>query len=121
MSKSRISSPKRKSSSPAPRTTKTAAAQLKPVRFLGLALGGGKANKSCLVVLEYFSSHHKLFLTRILDRFENSLESADSHLHAALMELEASRCLMAVNVALQLPKCLRCELKCPGAEKCAEP
>jgi hypothetical protein len=104
------------------RKTRSIGATLKPHRFLGLALCGGKTNKTCLAVLEYYPQHQKLFLTRLYDKMESSdTQSSDAELYNILHNVENEADLLAYNVPFQLPKCLRCEAKCPGYEKCNEP
>lgn len=100
----------------------TTSNQLKFDRFLGLALSGGKTDRTALAVLEYYSGYKKLFLTRIIDSFETSPEvSQDQNLFEELKSWELQTRYLCYNVALEAPKCFRCNLKCPGYEVCKEP
>ena len=117
MSKERISSSERK-------TKKSASglkATKKPIRFLGLSLGGGKADKACLAVLEYFPEHNKIFLSKIFEKIKNDeFISADLKIHELIEQYADSLAYLALDVPMQLPQCLRCEKKCPGFENCSE-
>src|SRR4051812_5409504 len=56
-------------------------------RFIGLALGGGKTDKTCLSVLEYFPSQNKIFLSRLFDRIKTEGEvSADLQIHSLITQ-----------------------------------
>lgn len=88
--------------------------------FSGLALGGGKTDKTCLALLEYYPQHNKIFLSHLYSRIKSEEElSADQQIYQLLSankQLES----LAIDTPLKLPKCLRCRLKCPGYEKCGE-
>ena len=40
-------------------------------KFLGLSLSGGKTDKSCIAVIEYYPEHKKTFLARLFDKIKN--------------------------------------------------
>ena len=42
-------------------------------------------------------------------------------LHKAIEKIDTPLESIAFDVPLQLPKCIRCQLKCPGYEVCQEP
>ena len=117
MSKTRISSTQRK--------TKRSPEQLavkEVVRFLGLSLSGGKADKACLAVLEYYPKHGKVFLTKIFEKVKNDeVISADLKIHEFVEQYKGNVESLAIDVPAQTPQCMRCELKCPGFENCSEP
>lgn len=47
--------------------------------------------------------------------------SADQILFETIKENLTNTKYLCINAPLQLPKCMRCRLKCPGFEKCKEP
>ncbi|MCB0357681.1 MAG: DUF429 domain-containing protein [Bdellovibrionales bacterium] len=47
--------------------------------------------------------------------------SADLAVHRIIEQIEAPLESVAFDVPLQLPKCVRCQLSCPGYEICQEP
>lgn len=131
MRKGKIRSPQRKSRSVA--TKKTAAelvehALLNPKkipkfhRFIGVSLGGGKTDKTCISVLEYYPAQRKIFLSRLFDKIKTEGEvSADSQIIRLITTSPGPIESVVFDVPLQLPKCLICPHKCPGYEECEEP
>ena len=105
MSKSRISSTQRKAS-----------------RFIGLALGGGKADKAGLVVLEHYPDQNKIFLAKLFEKIKTEENiSADLKIHEIISQFNDDQLQsITFDVPLTLPKCLRCRLACPGFEVCKE-
>lgn len=102
----------------------TVTEKLASVRFAGVALGGGKTDKTAVAVIEYFPEKKRIFLTSLREKVSAQGEiSADESLMAILLQEQAESDLSSVafDVPLQLPKCVRCELKCPGMEKCRQP
>ncbi|MCC6278411.1 MAG: DUF429 domain-containing protein [Oligoflexia bacterium] len=96
--------------------------KLKCHRFLGIDLTGGKNDKTSLAVLEYYPSQSKLFLTHVYDHIQSEGEvSGDQVLYGIVKEHEQGLEHLCIDAPLQLPKCIRCKLKCPGFEKCKEP
>ncbi|RME17241.1 MAG: DUF429 domain-containing protein [Bdellovibrio sp.] len=95
---------------------------LRKKQFIGLSLAGGKTNKTCFAVLEYFPVKKKIFLVHLETRIQSEGKvSADQKLIESLKPYQKKSSLMAVNAPLTWPKCIRCRLKCPGYEKCKEP
>lgn len=91
-------------------------------RFLGISLSGGKSDRSCLAVLDYFSDQNRIFLTRLFDRIKSEEHvSADLKIHDLVVQYSEQAQSLAFDVPLTIPKCVRCELKCPGYEVCGEP
>ena len=39
-------------------------------RFVGISLSGGKADKACVAVIEYYSLHKKIFLARLYEKIK---------------------------------------------------
>jgi hypothetical protein len=90
-------------------------------RFIGLALGGGKTDKTCLAVIEYFPEQNKIFLSRLFDRIKTEGEiSSDFQVHSLITQFEDSVESVSFDVPVTLPHCLRCEMRCPGVEACPE-
>jgi hypothetical protein len=91
-------------------------------RFIGVSLGGGKTEKTCLSVIEYYPEQRKIFLSRLFDRIRSDGEiSADLQIHGLITQCPPPVENVAFDVPLQLPKCQTCRLRCPGYEECQEP
>ena len=91
-------------------------------RFAGVSLGGGKTDKTSIAILEYYPEQKRIFLRTLRDKIKGDAEvSADARIHALFTEEEPNIHTIAFDVPLQVPKCLRCALKCPGYEACKEP
>ena len=89
--------------------------------FAGLALAGGKTDKACVAVLEYFPEPNKIFLSQIYDGHKPTGDiSGDLQIVEALEAYPHGVKALAVNAPLSFPKCIRCKLKCPGYEVCTE-
>ena len=94
----------------------------KSKRFIGISLGGGKTDKTCLSVLEYYPTQKKIFLSRLFDKIRTEGEiSADLMVHRLITQYPGKIESVAFDVPLRLPKCIRCKLKCPGYEACDQP
>jgi len=91
-------------------------------RFLGLSLAGGKSDKACLAVIEYFPKYKKIFLTKIFERIKTEDEiSADLKIFEYIEQVRENAESLSMDTPWQVPLCLRCEMKCPGYENCKEP
>ncbi|MEQ1878245.1 MAG: DUF429 domain-containing protein [Bdellovibrionia bacterium] len=83
---------------------------------------GGKNDRTTLAVLEYYPQHKKLFLSQLFEKIKTENDvSADQILIEQIQSFNPGIQWLAIDVPLDLPKCLRCPLKCPGYEKCKEP
>ncbi|MGE0761769.1 MAG: DUF429 domain-containing protein [Bdellovibrionales bacterium] len=101
---------------------KSATAGLKVHHFAGISLAGGKTDKTCLAMVEYYPAQNKIFLSRLFERIKSEDEiSADLKLHGLLAQAPGKLEMVAFDVPLQLPKCITCKLVCPGFESCSEP
>jgi len=90
--------------------------------FVGLSLSGGKSDKSSLAIFEYYSEQKRLFLAHLEDRIKpEETVSADRKIHDFISERSASIESVVIDAPLSFPKCLRCDLPCPGFETCNEP
>lgn len=96
--------------------------QPKHHRFIGMSLGGGKTDKTCMSVIEYYPSQRKIFLSRLFDKIRNEGEvSADLQIHRLITEMPTVESV-SFDVPLQLPKhLLPCPCGCIGYEDCTEP
>ncbi len=130
MSKGRLSSDGRKTSSSPERLRTTSKKSFSVTdsvagevhRFVGVSLSGGKADKACVAVLEYYPKHHKVFLSRIFEKIKSDDNiSADLKIHEILEQYKGDIKCVAFDVPLQTPFCMRCQLRCPGYENCREP
>ncbi len=91
-------------------------------RFVGVSLGGGKTDKTCLSLIEYYPKQKKIFLSRLFEKIHSEGEvSSDLQLHSLIEQIPRPLESVSFDVPLSLPKCLRCRLKCPGYEACTEP
>lgn len=101
-------------------------AQLKIQSFAGVALGGGKSEKTSLAIVDYYPDQKRLFLREAVLKFSNAeLNENSQPISQDLILFEKLKSekfeYIAFDSPLQLPKCMRCHLKCPGYEKCKEP
>lgn len=89
-------------------------------RFLGISLGGGKTDKTCLSVLEYYPAQKKIFLARLYDKIKSEGEvSADAQI---LKLIEAAPVeSVAFDVPLGLPFGFAHPKKCGAYEDSQEP
>ncbi len=102
------------------RTKKTPDSQIK--RYIGLHLGGSKSDKTCMAILEFYPMHKKVFLSRLHSQIgPEKDQSSDSKLHHLLTVSEAPVSSLAIDAPLSWPKCIRCNIPCPGYENCTEP
>lgn len=92
------------------------------VRFIGLSLAGGKTDKACLSILEYFPKADRIFLSRVFEKIKSESKiSADAKIHEIIDQYSSSLETLAVDVPWTLPQCISCKLKCPGYEVCDQP
>lgn len=120
MSGGRISSPRRTTSRKAP-VTGSGAHKPKVHRFVGVSLSGGKSDKACVAVVEYFPEHQKIFLGRLYEKIKTEeFISADLKIHEIISQFHQDIEYLAFDVPLTLPTCVHCQLNCPGYETCSE-
>ncbi len=101
---------------------KNLASSQKCHRFLGIALSGGKSDKTCIAVIEYFPEHKKVFLARLFEKIKTESEiSADLKIIEHIQEYQGQIDSVAFDVPLTLPTCIGCKLSCPGFEICHVP
>lgn len=87
-------------------------------RFIGLSLGGGKTDKACLAVLEYYPKHKKVFLSRLVERIKTEGDvSGDAHIVNEVRSFKNVESV-AFDVPYRLPQCLHCVPGCDGMENC---
>ncbi len=96
--------------------------QSKPLRFVGVSLSGGRSDRACLAVVEYFPKQERFFLTRLYEKIKTDDESsADQKIINIIHQHKNGLELVAFDSPISLPKCISCKLKCPGYEVCQEP
>lgn len=132
MPKSRLSSDGRKTRRSTLKTTKKRSAVAKAAavsshagevhRFIGISLGGGKSDKACVAVLEYYPKHKKVFLSRLVEKIKSDeVHSADFKIHEIIEQYHDQVETIAFDVPFRPPFCLTCVRTCPGIEGCPEP
>lgn len=119
MSKGRISSASRKTRQTTLKASQSPVGRV--IRFLGVSLGGGKTDKACVVVLEFYPEHKKIFLSRVFEKIKSEgAISGDLKIHEIYELYRGEFESICFDVPLSLPLCLSCNLKCPGFEACEE-
>jgi hypothetical protein len=92
------------------------------VRFAGVALGGGKTDKTAVAVLEFYPDQKRVFLRSLRERVTGKGEvTGDQALLEVLTEDEKGLYSISFDAPLQLPVCLRCDEKCPPLDTCRHP
>ena len=71
--------------------------------------------------MEYYPDRKRVFLRTLREKIGGSEESADQELHRILTQEEGELTSVTFDAPLQLPKCIRCDLICPGVENCKLP
>lgn len=113
---------KRKQSNPEKRSSKTTEVDSKVIRFIGISLAGGKSDKACVSVLEYYPENNKLFLSRLFEKIKSDEQiSGDLKIHELIEQNLATTRYVAFDIPWSLPNCMTCRKKCPGYENCHEP
>ena len=88
---------------------------------MGLSISGGKSDKSCLAVLDFYPEQKRIFLSRLHEKIRSEeFISADFKIIEMIEQLREDTKYLAIDSPLTLPKCVVCELKCPGYENCGE-
>lgn len=104
------------------KTKKSSAKISEAIKFVGVSLAGGKSDKACVAVLEYYPDNQKVFLSRLYEKIKSEEEvSGDLKIHELINQQDKKLKYVAFDTALDLPQCLNCKLKCPGYENCKEP
>jgi hypothetical protein len=94
----------------------------KAVRFVGVSLAGGKSDKACIAVIEYYPENKKVFLSRLYEKIKSDEKiSGDLKIHELILQNAENLKYVAFDTPWSLPNCLTCKLKCPGFENCKEP
>lgn len=92
------------------------------VRFIGISLAGGKSDKACVAILEYYPENKKLFLSRLFEKIKSDEQiSGDLKIHELIEQNLGTTQYVAFDTPWKLPNCLTCKKKCPGYENCHEP
>lgn len=113
--------PERKAHKSSLAKTNPKASQDEIIRFVGISLAGGKSDKACLAVLEYYPKNKKLFLSRLFEKIKSEEKiSGDLKIHELIVQNKETLHTVAFDVPWRMPSCLRCNLRCPGFENCHE-
>lgn len=92
------------------------------IRFVGVSLAGGKSDKACVAVLEYYPEQKKIFLSRLFEKIKSDEKiSGDLKIHELIHQNADTLKFIAFDTPWAIPNCMRCQLKCPGFESCREP
>lgn len=117
MSKRKVSMPER-----ATRKSIAISDNAKVIRFIGISLAGGKSDKACVAVLEYYPDNKKIFLSRLFEKIKSEEKiSGDLKIHELVSQNKETTKYVAFDTPWRLPNCIACELKCPGYENCSLP
>ena len=91
-------------------------------RFIGISLGGGKSDKACVAVMEYYPQYKKVFLSRLIEKIKSEETiSADLKIHEIIDQYHGGVDLVAFDVPFRMPQCVNCVCTCVGYEQCPEP
>ncbi len=91
------------------------------VRFLGISLAGGKSDKACVALIEYYPQNKKIFLSRLFEKLKSEEKiSVDLKIHDLIDQNKETLEYVAFDIPWSLPSCLSCVKKCPGYENCNE-
>ena len=92
------------------------------IRFVGVSLAGGKSDKACVAVLEYYPDNKKIFLSRLFEKIKSDEKiSGDLKIHELITQNQDSTRFVAFDAPWNVPYCVACTLKCPGYERCRLP
>lgn len=117
MSKRKVSVPERSS-----RKSNELAKNSKVIRFIGVSLAGGKSDKACVAILEYYPENKKIFLSRLFEKIKSDEKiSGDLKIHDLINQNEENTKYVAFDTPWNLPYCMICTLRCPGYENCRLP
>ena len=117
MSKRKFSVPERKTNRPSEVNN-----DKKILRFIGISLAGGKSDKACVAILEYYPENKKIFLSRLFTKIKSDEKiSGDLKIHELIEQNINTTQYVAFDSPWKLPNCITCEKKCPGYESCHEP
>lgn len=121
MSKSRLHSHERKTRRALEVKSKAQLQDAEALRFIGVSLSGGKADKACVLVLDYYPHAKKIFVSKLIEKIKaEEFISADLKIHEILQQYLEQSHSIAFDVPLTLPRCMTCVLNCPGYETCNE-
>ena len=91
-------------------------------RFIGISLGGGKSDKACVAVIEYFPKHKKVFLSRLVERIKSDeVHSADFKIQEVIDQYKGSIEYVAFDVPFHFPVSLRPDNASTSIETSNEP
>ncbi len=72
-------------------------------------------------MIEYYPQQKRVFLAKLFEKIKTEDHlSADLKLVQLIQQFEDEAEFLTFDVPLSLPKCIRCQLRCPGYENCNE-
>lgn len=89
--------------------------------FFGISLGGGKSDRTAYCRLDWYKSQRRLVISELVDKFTGSDGLSSDQLLVDVILKENKSSVFALDVPLVMPKCISCELRCPGYDFCQEP
>ncbi len=94
----------------------------KVIRFVGVSLAGGKSDKACVAILEYYPENKKIFLSRLFEKIKSDEKiSGDSKIYQLIDQNHEGIAYVAFDTPWRVPTCVNCPCGCPGIESCKAP
>lgn len=91
-------------------------------RFIGISLSGGKNDKACVAVVEYYPKYHKVFLSRLFEKIKSDDGiSADLKIHEIIEQYKGEVETVAFDVPFNPPLSFDCEPGCVAYENSDAP
>jgi hypothetical protein len=92
-------------------------------RFVGIALGGGKSDRTAVTVIDLYSKQGKAFVIDVFDSVGSQGDlSADEVLIEIIREQSSAVEIIAVDAPLSLPPCaMGCAKDCKSVANCRRP
>ena len=74
------------------------------VRFLGISLAGGKSDKACVALIEYYPQNKKIFLSRLFEKLKSEEKiSVDLKIHDLIDQNKDTLEYVAFDIPWSLP------------------
>lgn len=88
--------------------------------FLGISLSGAKNDRTSVCAVDYYNSQNRLVVSLLIKGIGPQKTDSSDEVILDLLKKQKKVKLVGFDVPLQLPKCIRCRLKCPGYSQCEE-
>lgn len=90
-------------------------------RHAGIALGGGKTDRTALVLLDFYPNQGKLFVSKTLSKLEmEGAVTSDQALLQALSEQGEGLESVTLDAPLSLPPCFQCQCGVVDFSRCSQ-